>query len=342
MGKQPVTSYDIAKAAGVSQSAVSRAFALDGAIAKKTRQHILEVARKLGYQPNAIARSMSTARGGSRQKSGIVGVIVTRLQDPFFARIIDLFSRNLQVKGWHMLLFSVENQSEVDDALHALMQYRIDGVIVLSAILSERMAETCRKQGIPIVLYNRHAQNKSINSIRIDNISGGRNAAEVLIEAGHERIAFVGGSLTDNTTSEREFGFTERLTEAGRELLRREAGNYTFESGCESARRLLARQERPDAIFCASDVMALGVLHTARHDFHLNVPGDLSLVGFDDIPAASWPDHQLTTIRQPVERMIREAVDTLIERMEDSSLTAKVSLFPGELILRNTVRVIGT
>jgi len=146
MPRRSITSYDVAKAAGVSQSAVSRAFSPDGSIAEKTRKHILSIAGEMGYQPNAIARSMSTARTDVRQKSGIVGVIVTRLQDPFFANTIAHFSRDLQAKGWQMLLFSVDTQNEVDDALSSLMQFKIDGVIVLSAILSEHMARSARRR----------------------------------------------------------------------------------------------------------------------------------------------------------------------------------------------------
>jgi DNA-binding LacI/PurR family transcriptional regulator len=341
MIKKSITSYDVASAAGVSQSAVSRAFSPTASIAKKTRQHILDIAHEMGYQPNAIARSMSTARTQAGQKSGIVGVIVTRLEDPSFAQTISFFSRNLQARGWHMLLFTVESETEVDSALQELMRFKIDGVIILSAILSEHMAQSCIAQGIAVLLYNRDAKKDGISSVSINNLEGGQIAADVLVESGHERIAFVAGSRSDSTTQARENGFAQRLAESGLEIVWREDGDYTFDSGREAALRLLSRRERPDAIFCASDVMALGVLHSARHDFKLGVPGELSLIGFDDIPAAGWPDHLLTTIRQPVRRMIHEAVDILVERMETPTLNAKISKFPGTLILRKTVRGMG-
>ncbi len=341
MPKRSITSYDVATAAGVSQSAVSRAFSPGGSVAEKTRKHILSIASEMGYQPNAIARSMSTARTDIRQKSGMVGVVVTRLQDPFFANTIAHFSRDLQAKGWQMLLFSVDTQNEVDDALNSLMQFKIDGVIVLSAILSEHMAQACKAQGTPVMLYNRDPQDEGICSIQIENFEGGQIAADVLIEAGHERIAFVGGGASDPTTIERERGFVERLGESGLKPFRRETGDYTFDSGREAALRLFSRRERPDGVFCASDVMALGILHSARHDFALEIPKDFSLIGFDDIPSAAWPDHLLTTIRQPIRRMIGEAVDILTERMDNPELPPKSTRFPGALILRNTVRGMG-
>lgn len=338
MAKRAITSYDVAEAAGVSQSAVSRAFSPTASIADKTRKHVLKIAREMGYQPNAIARSMSSARSDARQKSGIVGVIVTRIQDPFFANTMANFSSLLQAKGWHMLLFTVDSTSDVDDALHSLMQFKIDGVIILSAILSEHMAKTCDANGTPVMLYNRTASGGGISSVQIDNYAGGQTAAEVLLEAGHERIAFVGGIQTDRTTEERERGFSDRLSEGGRAVFRREYGDYTFDSGREAAGRLFSKPARPDAIFCASDVMALGVLHAARFDFGMEVPADFSLIGFDDIPSAAWPGHQLTSIRQPIRRMIREAVDILIARMEDPELEPKLVNCPGVLIKRATVR----
>lgn len=137
-----------------------------------------------------------------------------------------------------------------------------------------------------------------------------------------------------STSRLREEGFVERLATAGKKLFLRETGDFTFVSGREAGLRLLSRQERPDAVFCASDVMALGVLHTARHELNLDVPRDFSLIGFDDIPAADWPGHQLTSIRQPVHRMIREATDILIEMMEVPDWPPRTRRFSGTLIVR--------
>ncbi|WP_127116136.1 LacI family DNA-binding transcriptional regulator [Shimia sediminis] len=338
MAKRSITSYDVAKAAGVSQSAVSRAFSPGAPISKKKRQLILNVAKDLGYQPNAIARSMSTARKDTHQRSGMVGVIVTRLQDPFFAQTIADFSRLIQAQGWQMLLFTVDGEGDVNTALNTLMQYKIDGVVILSAILSEQMAKVCRAQGIPVMLYNRSVEGLDVNHVQIHNHDGGRLAADFLVEAGHRRIAFIGGEDGDATSAAREAGFVERLAEAGLSLFSRESGNYTFEGGAEAALRLFSRSERPDAVFCASDVMALGVMHAARTEMGLEIPDDFSLIGFDDIPAAGWPGHGLTTIRQPVGRMISEAVECLVSNMRDTSLAPSKQRFEGQLILRKTVK----
>lgn len=338
MAKRSVTSYDVARAAGVSQSAVSRAFTPGSPLAEAKRKLILEAAQALGYQPNAIARSMSSARVGQRQRSGLVGVIVTRLHDPFFANAIEMFSQHLQMRGWHMVLFTVEDASEVNHALRELIRYKIDGVLIFSALLSSHMAETCRANNTPVVLYNRIAPDDRVGSVRIENVAGARLAAETLLEAGCKRIAFVSGLADDPTSREREAGLRQRLAEAGKTLYRCETGAYTFDSGHEAAMRLFSRSKTPDAVFCASDVMALGVLHCARHEFGLAIGEDVSIVGFDDIPAAAWPGHRLTTIRQPVGSMCREAIQILVTMMEGEQPAQPHLVMPGELILRASVR----
>ncbi len=338
MIRKPPNSYDVAKAAGVSQSAVSRAFSPGRSIADKTRKKILNAAQELGYTPNAIARSMSSARSKVRQKSGMVGIIVTRLEDPFFSKILNAFSQELQQLGWHVLLFSVESESEVDAAIHDLLQYQIDGVIISSTILSQKMANSCREQGTPVVLYNRYSEDKNINSVRVENFDGGRKAADLLLDTDHERIAFIAGTAGEPNSLDRESGFTNRLIERGSDLYMRDEGNYTFESGYQAAIRLLSQTAPPDAIFCASDMMALGVIHAAKLQLGLSIPKDISIIGFDDIPSASWPGYQLTTIRQPFIDMTKKTVNILIEKMENPEVKARTCLLPGKLIERQTVK----
>ncbi|MEE8338493.1 MAG: substrate-binding domain-containing protein [Xanthomonadales bacterium] len=162
--------------------------------------------------------------------------------------------------------------------------------------------------------------------------------ANLLVDTHHERIAFIAGTQGEPTNRDREQGFASRLNERGEELYQRDEGDYTFASGHAAAVRLLSLREPPDAIFCASDVMALGVIHAAKLEFHLSISKDLSVVGFDDIPAASWPGHQLTTIRQPVEKMTQKAVNILLQKMKNPEQKAQTCLLPGQLILRESVR----
>ena len=339
MSRKAPTSYDVARLAGVSQSAVSRALSDRGSIAEATRARVLEAARQLGYQPNAIARSMSSARNDPHQKSGMVGVIVTRMQDPFFAHAIAALSREIQARGLQILLFTIDAEDEVDPALTSLMRFQVDGVVILSAILSARMAALCRASGIPVVLFNRDAGSLDVASVVIENRDGGQRAAELLLEGGHRRIAWLAGQDHDTTSHQREEGLVGRLALAGVELFAREAGDYTFVGGREAALWLFARQDCPDALFCASDVMALGVLHALRHDLGLKVPQEVSLVGFDDIPAAAWPGHQLTTIRQPLAQMVRAAAGLLEAMMAEPTRPAETLRFPGTLIVRESCRL---
>ncbi|MCC7320795.1 MAG: LacI family DNA-binding transcriptional regulator [Rubellimicrobium sp.] len=336
--RHSITSYDVAQVAGVSQSAVSRAFSPGSPLSEEKRRHILTVAADMGYQPNAIARSMSTARKALPQRSGMVGVIVTRMEDPFFAQTLALFSRMFQERGLHVLLFTVDSEPEVDAALASLMQYKIDGVVILSALLSSHMAEVCEGRGTPVLLYNRRAPGPGVSAVQIDNRAAAGTVAAHLVETGHSRIAFLGGGADDATSRERDEGFSAALAAHGLAPWLRDHGDYTFASGAAAAHRLLSRDGRPDAVFCASDVMALGLLHAARHDLGLDAPRDFSLVGFDDIPEAGWPGHRLTTMRQPVAQMIAAAVGILCARIDTPDTAAQVALYPGELIERGTVR----
>jgi len=336
LANRPPNSYDVAQAAGVSQSAVSRAFSPGRSIAKATKEKVLKAAAELGYQPNAIARSMSSARTKAVQKSGLVGVVVTQLENQFFAKIVHTLSLSLQEQGWQILLFSVESEIDVDPALFELTQYQVDGVIVLSALMSQKVAQHCRNLSTPVVVFNRYIKDLDISAVRVDNYAGGRMAADVIVDAKHQYIAHIAGIQEEQTGVDRELGFCERLRERGATLYQREVGDYTFDSGYEATQRLLNMQPRPDAIFCASDLMALGAMHAARTLFGLSIPTDLTIIGFDDVPAAAWPGHQLTTISQPIEEMGQAAVKTLVSEMENPETPASQQVFAGKMVLRSS------
>jgi len=333
--KKRVSSIDVAELAGVSQSAVSRTFTPGAVVSAKTRAKVLAAAEQLHYRPNALARSLITKR------SNMVALVIGDIENPFFARLVNVFSQRLQARGLHVLLFSLAHDGNVEAALNEVLKYRVDGVLLVSVLLSQEMAEGCRRLGTPVVLYNRYAKSKSVSSVRVENYEGGRRVADFLIAGRHERIAYVGGTRTDATGFDRESGFLGRLEEHGVTAWKRVPGDYSFASGYEAGRALLAGKTRPDAIFAVSDLMALGVLEAARAEFGLRVPEELSIVGFDDIPMASWPSYELTTVRQPVQAMVDEALALLFAQMEDPDAKAVTRLIPGELVVRRTARVPG-
>lgn len=334
MTRPHVTSQDVARAAGVSQSAVSRAFNPGAVIAEATRARVRATADALGYRPNALARSLITRR------SNMIALVMGGIDDPFHARNTGLISRRLQARGYHVLLFSVTGDDKVDAALAELLRYRVDGALLASAALSSDMAEACQALGVPVLLYNRYAHSASVSSVRIENHAGGRAVADHLLDAGHRNIAFIAGSAVDETSHDREMGFTGRLIERGGAPPPREAGDFSFESGHAAMLALWAAGARPDAVFATSDMMALGALDAARLTLGLKVPADLAIVGFDDLPMAAWPSYALTTVRQPVEAMADAAVDLLLGKIEaaDGEAVPRTLLLPGTLVVRESSR----
>ncbi|RMF05232.1 MAG: LacI family DNA-binding transcriptional regulator [Chloroflexi bacterium] len=336
MASKRVTSFDVADLAGVSQSTVSRAFTPEAKVSKKTRQKVFAAATKLGYQPDAIARSLST------RHTNIIGIVMAHITSPFYPYVLDKFTQRLQEMGRQILLFNAAAGQDVDDILPLVLQYRVDGLIITSATISSEMADVLARDGTPVILFNRYVLGANCSAVCCDNVDGARKIADFLLDNGHKRPAYIAGDANTSTNIDREKGFGDRLRERGIIQWYHEQGEYTYQSGYDATLRLMQLAKPPDAIFCANDVMALGALDAARHALGLRVPEDLSIIGFDDIPAASWPSYMLTTIRQPVTRMIDATLDLLLERLDNPKVEPALKLIPGPLIQRNSTRVAET
>lgn len=333
MGKEKVTSFDVARVAGVSQSAVSRTYTEGASVSQGTRAKVLAAARKLGYSPNAIARSLIT------HKTDMIGMVMGDVTNPFYPEVLQTFLVSFQKAGRRLMLFSVPPGGSIDDALPQALQYRVDGLIVTSASLSSEMIAECTRLGTPVVLFNRNIRNAEVNSVSCDNVEGGRFIADLFLDAEHHSCAYIAGVEDTSTNVDRERGFTDRLSERGMGPPLRDVGNYTYAGGFEAAVRLLSGEARPDAIFCANDITALGAVDAARGKLGLRVPEDVSIIGFDDIPPAAWPSHDLTTVRQRINLMVDEAVSILLARIDDPTLPMITRLIPGDFIARGTVRL---
>ena len=325
------SSTDVARLAGVSQSAVSRAFSQGATISPRTRAKVQAAAIELGYRPNALARSLITRR------TNMIALMTGDISNPHYARTVNAISLGLQKRGLHVLLFSLVEGQSVEAAVEEVLQYRVDGVIMISAALSAEVGDACAKVGVPVVLYNRYVFGPNVSSVRIENAEGGRRVADYLFDQGHVLIGFISGTLVDPTSGDRERGFSERIAECGAHVVARVSGGFDFAGGRAAMSEIWAAPNRPTAIFAASDLMALGAMDAARYDLGLSVPDDISIVGFDDLPEAAWPSYDLTTIRQPVEAMAAAALDLLIERIGNASAMPQTRLIPGELVIRKSV-----
>lgn len=332
--KRAVTSVDVARVAGVSQSVVSRAFSQDPSVAKATRQRIFAVASELGYRRNMLARSLITKR------SHILALVTGTLTNPLHLSVIEAFTRTTQQRGCRVLLSATSPGQSLDDALSGILQHQPDGILVLAGTPSQDMVDGCRGEGVPIVLLGRDGNPSTASSIACDNFAAARLVADLLLEAGHRDLAFVASrARTLSFSIDRERGFSEGvIARFGRPPIL-ENGGSSYAGGYEAGQRLFRRRKRPDAVFCANDAMALGLLDAARLEFGLKVPEDVSVIGFDDVPMAAWASYQLSTIKQNVDLMVEAATDVLIEQSAHQNADPVSRQIPGDLVVRKSARL---
>ncbi len=271
-----ITSFDVAELAGVSQATVSRVFSSSSSIvSEEKRQRVLKAAQELGYHPSAIARSLST------QRTDIIGIVIANLASPFYPYVLEKFLQRFQQMEKQVLLFTAAPNQDIDEILPHILQHNVDALIVTSATLSSEMANVCMRADTPVILFNRYVLDANVSAVCCDNVEGGRAVANAMLDNGHRRLAYIAGQSNASTNVDRGKGFADRLRERGVTAWLQEDGDFSYDSGYAAATRLLARDDRPDAIFCACDDMALAAIDVARTEFGLNVPEQLSVAGFD-------------------------------------------------------------
>ncbi len=336
MAHRKVTSIDVAREAGVSQSAVSRAFTPGASVAARTKEKVYQAALRLGYRPNAIARSLITRR------SHMIGMAVSYLDNHFYPELVQGISDACQKRGYHVLLFTAGEGDAADQELQRALDYQIDGLVLASVSLSSETAKRCNAAGIPVVMVNRVSDVPTASKITGSNELGGRTIAHFLAAGGHKRIAYLAGIEETSTNRDRERGFLEGLAEQGLSLHARAVGNYDAEEAAHGAMALMQSAEPPDAIFCANDHMAIAVMDALRNGLGLRVPEDVSIVGFDNVGPAQWPTYAITSFSQPVAAMIEATSETLFDAIEAAvegeAFEAETVELPGELIVRTSAR----
>ena len=328
-----VTSMEVAKLAGVSQSAVSRVFTPGASASKKTAEKVRKAADQLGYRPNVLARAMVSG------KSGIIGLVVAYLDNQFYPDVLEKLSNALQKKGYHVLVFMAsQTAGKIDKVVEEILDFQVDGIIAASVALSSELSERCRKAGVPMVLFNRSQDDPLMSAVTSANVDGGRKVAEFLLAGGHKKIGYIAGWEGASTQRDREAGFMQGLRAAGFDLHAREVGNFGLEQARDATLRMFA-QDPPDAVFVANDHMAMAVMDTLRFDLNLKVPQDVSVVGYDDVSTAAWRAYDLTTVRQPANRMVAETVDILLSKINDESAAPRRVEIDGPLIVRGSARI---
>ncbi len=334
MENKKVTSLEVAKLAGVSQSAVSRVFTPGASSSKKTNELVRNAAKELGYRPNILARSLITGR------SRIIGLVVAYLDNYFYPEALELLSSALQKKGYHVLVFmAAKTAGNIDDIVDEILDYQVDGIIAASVAMSSELATRCGAAGVPIVLFNRTQDDKRLSAVTSDNILGGRKVAEFLIATGHSKIGYISGWEGASTQRDREKGFKDELIRNQLSIFSREVGNFNSDEARQAARRMFTGEEIPDAVFVANDDMAFAVMDVIRFELDLKIPEDVSVVGYDDVPVASWPAYNLTTVRQPANRMVAEAVSIIMDSIENKTNEPRRIEIDGPLIIRGSTKI---
>lgn len=329
-----LTSIDVARLAGVSQSTVSRAFRDDSSMSAKTREKVLKAALKLNYVPNNFARGLAT------QKSNIIAIVIGDLKNSFYTESLTAFSRELSARGKHLLLFNTSTAQETDDAVRKVLEYQVDGIIVTAANASMKTAQLCLNRGIPVVTFNRYVPGAQMGSVSCNNVEGGAMMANALLDAGAKHFVVIYGEKETMTNRDRLTGFYQALDGHGipHDNARLLMGGYTYDGAHQATLDAFADGQRADAVLCLNDIMALGAIDALKYKLNLRVPEDIMVAGFDDIPEASRAPYELTTMRQPLNDMVLETLDLLGLGSEPSRYTDLIRTLPGELVLRKTVR----
>ena len=326
------TSLDVARLAGVSQSAVSRVFS-GASASKSTAVKVRKAAEELGYRPNSLARAMITG------KSRIIGLVVAYLDNQFYPVALERLSNALQAQGYHILVFMAENaQDSISNVVEELIDYQVDGIITASVAMSSDLTQRCAVAGIPVVMFNRGQDGSGHSSITSANVEGGRRVADFLAKAGHQRIAHIAGWEGSSTGRDRRRGFCDGLAEKGLTPLTIVDGMFDRDVASQATRTLMARRDAPDAIFVGNDHMAFAVMDTLRHELGYKVPEDVSVIGYDDVPLAEWAAYDLTTVRQPVNRMVEATVETILAKIENPDRPTQKIEIDGPLIARGSAR----
>jgi len=327
-----ITSLQVAQRAGVSQSAVSRVFTPGASASARTAEKVRQAAADLGYRPNMMARAMITG------KSRIIGLVVAYLDNQFYPLALQLLSKALQEKGYHILVFSASNsQGAAEEVMQELLDYQVDGIITASVGMTNDLTMRCNVAGIPVVMFNRGQEGADISSVTSANKLGGKTVAEYLLSCGHRNIAHISGWSGSSTGRDRQAGFCAALAAAGMtpQVI---DGMFDRETAAAATRTMMTGATPPDAIFVGNDHMAFAVLDTLRHELGLRVPEDVAVIGYDDVPLAAWPAYNLTTMRQPVNRMVEATVNTLLSRIDDPSTPARRIEIESPLIARGTTK----
>lgn len=324
---------DVAKRAGVSIGTVSNVVNRPHVVAAATRNRVLSVIEELGYVRDESARQLRAGR------SRIMGLLVLDLGNPFFVDVARGAEQAAHAEGLNIITCNSGQRSDLEASYLAMFaEQRVRGVLLSPVGTSGEALRAFRRSGTPYVFVDRKAPTSEASSVAVDDIAGGALAARHLLETGHRRIAFVNGPTILAQCRDREHGLRTALAGSAAELTVLEAIGLDVASGRDAGARLLGTIPRPTAVFCANDLLALGLLQ-AMVGAGVRVPDEMAIVGYDDIEFAGAAAVPLTSVRQPAQRLGRTAAELLLAETADTTIDHQAVVFTPELVVRESTRV---
>ncbi|NIF24149.1 DNA-binding transcriptional regulator CytR [Candidatus Pantoea multigeneris] len=327
-----ITMKDVAEKAGVSTATVSRALMNPDKVSAATRQKVESAAQAIGYAPHVLTRN--TRRGETQT----ILIIVPDICDPFFSEIIRGVEETAAKQGYIVLIGDCAHQNQQEKSfLNLMLTRQIDGMVLLGSQLPFEASTEELRNLPPMVMGNEFAPEMSLPTVHIDNLTAAFEAVNHLLQLGHRDIACIAGPEETPLSQYRLEGYIQALRRNGltvdpRYIVR---GDFTFEAGSQAMKQLMSLPNPPRALFCHSDIMALGAMNQARN-LGLRIPQDLSVVGFDDIELSRYWDPPLTTVAQPRYQIGREAMLLLLEELQGKRVNSGSRLLDAELKVRGS------
>ncbi|MCR1899541.1 LacI family transcriptional regulator [Irregularibacter muris] len=326
---------EVAKKAGVSVATVSRVLNHPHTVSSPTMELVLATMEKMQYTPNGLARSLALNR------SSTIALLIPNILNPLYPQVAKGIEDVAHQKGYNILLCNTEEkQDKEQDYVEMLLEKRVDGIILTASQLKEKDIQKIKNQNIPLVLIGRNIENMEANMVFTDYYMGAYQMTQHLIEIGYREIAHITGLKCQEESKEKLRGYERAIQEAGISLKNNWIieGDNEIEGGYLGAKKLLRLKEPPQAIFAANDLMAIGAIDAIKSN-GLTIPGDIAIVGFDDIKMASLVEPKLTTISQPVYKMGLIAARLLFESIEskhnEEEFNQKIFLQP-KLMVRKS------
>ncbi len=326
-----VTSLDVAQRAGVSRSAVSRAFTPGASVSRATREKVHKAASELGYRVNLLARGLN------KQRTDLVGMIVSGMDNPYRAQQIDALAKQLVRQGFRPMLFCIDQGMNEEQLLSILLNYQVTGVVITSDAPPVAICEECARMHVPLTLVDRGDELPFVDRINGDNRKGGRLAADALIATGRHNLIAVQPEHVGYSGRMRIGAFLTRAKEKNIPAKVIHVSAREYEGGHEAAALIVADKKIRPGVFCPSDTLALGVLDALRTNYAVRVPEEIGLIGYDDIPQAAWEFAKLTTIKQSAEDFAAATVNMLKARISDPDGSPKNHLIDVSLVGRGSI-----